>query len=291
MNTFQYLKCLFFIVSAILLSCARFTEAQLTPLYYNIERVVDYKWQNKQRNNWNINAWAGGKGGAHFSDLWSGSRSILAFEGSLYLSYIRKNIKYTVDSINQKKEIETAYGAELDLFYKFFGLGGRYSQVSEPSQRLKDKYAEEEIIKRSNKHIAWEAALKIRALGNSLQSTHINIFAGKKRLRLITPDSEVIDYNPIFGGLTSSIYFNLNFGLLLGYDYSFRENNKEKLVSVWGSGYYAGIFAEYRALRMRAVWLEQEFQLDRINSNVKIIPGMDNSKKMYGIEAGIQLFF
>ena len=289
MTLFQHLKYSFFVSCAFFL-CLKGIEAQLAPLYYNIERIVDYKWRHKQKNQWNINAWAGGRGNSHFSNLWTGPRSVLDFESSIYLSYTQKNVKYVVDSVTQKKEVELGYGAELDLFFKFFGIGGKYSQVNEPNKRLKAKYTEEKL-KQANKHNSWEAALKIRALGNSLQSTNFNLFAGKKHFKLITPDDKVIESNPIFAGFTSSIYFNVNFGILLGYDYSFRENQKENLLSIWGSGYYAGIFAEYRALRMRAIWLEQKMNIDRINSSMKLIPGVDNSKEMYGIEAGIQLLF
>ena len=289
MTILQYLKILFFISFVFLLS-VKDVKAHIAPLYYNIERIVDYKWRYRQRNQWNINTWAGGRGVAHFSELWFGPRSVLDFEGSIYLFYTQKTVKYALESVHQKAETEFAQGVELELFYKFFGLHGGYQQVNEPNERLKAKYAEE-TSKQSNKYSPWEVALKIRALGNSLQSTHLNFLAGTRFFQVVTPENEVLKVEPLFVASTGTIYLNKNLGMLLGYRYTFRDNKKEKLLSVRDYHYHLGIFGEYRAFRMRIIWLEELISIDKINSDIKLISEDISTKKSYSITAGIQFFF
>ena len=89
-----------------------------------------------------------------------------------------------VNSVEQKKEKGQVYGAELHAFFQRVGLGLKYHQVSEKNARLKARYAE--VSKQSNTYFSWEGALNVRVLGNSLQSTYLNLLGGVRYLQFIT---------------------------------------------------------------------------------------------------------
>lgn len=206
------------------------------------------EWMNQKNNNALMNQWL----------VWNSPSPFEFLIGGGMLDY-----KTRIDSPSSETNYTSSSG-ELAAYAQSVGLSVDYEN------NLKEHYNE------------TTGLLNIRILGNSLQSTSITIAAGQ-RTRNLTSTTPSLELRNTTAQIHLQSYFTKYFGIDGFYRHYFPAD-QSTLGQVSGNRSEAGLFIDYKILRIYGAWV-QDIEIDKSTTSI------ETTTTRTGLKSGIKIFF
>jgi hypothetical protein len=220
------------------------------------------KAEKKDGSRWTLSEWLAQRDRNHLMDLWLGMYAPSPYEFFVTGSYLSGNTKNDPATTPNDTHYES-YKGGLGAYATIIGLEGDYEN------NTAEKYND----------LAGE--ISVRALGNSVQGTHLMFHYGL-RTRVEDVSGSAVRLSNQFAGVDLNLYITRYFGIQGLYNDYFA-NTDTQLGTVTGSRAEAGLFIDFKALRVFGNWYSDVQNND--NAGVK------SSIERTGIQTGIKFFF
>lgn len=213
---------------------------------------------NREKGRWSLTDWLAMKERNRMMDQWLSLNSPSPFEFSLGGSYnsFKTELHDGTEGISH-----ISYKSEASAYAQFVGVTAEYENNSD--EGFND----------------LAGMLNIRLLGNSIQNTSLTLHFGQ---RTRTGDSSTLRQE--FGQASLQLYLTKFFGIDGKYRY-FLPTSTEELGDVKGDLTEAGVFIDFKALRLFGSWYK-ESQKNKIPAATE-----DSTTDRTGIRSGIKIFF
>lgn len=214
----------------------------------------------RESKRWTLQEWLETKERNRMMDLWLAVNSPSPYEAMLGIANHGYQTKL---STTNTETSYTTYSAQLSAYASLVGLTFEYNKNE------KENFND------------LTGLLNLRVFGNSIQSTHLTVHLGQ-RTRTLNQDTEDIIVRQLLGQVSLQLYLNKYFGID-GMYRRYQESNTTSLGIVTGNQSEAGVFIDFKALRIFGSWY-QDIQLNTLN-------GSETRIERNGIKSGIKIFF
>lgn len=205
----------------------------------------------REQSRWSLSEWLAMKDRNRMMDMWLSLNAPSPFEFMLGGSY---------DSLDSGP---TGYSGYLSAYAQFIGLSAEYRNTND--EGFND----------------LAGMLNVRLLGNSIQNTAFTIHYGQKTRDFKATGEKLTQQ---FGQVSLQVYLTKYFGLDGIYRH-YLPTNTPSLGEVQGTYQEAGIFIDFKAVRVFGAW----FQDTQKNKTPSAIDETINERK--GVHSGIKIFF
>ncbi|MBV2168318.1 MAG: hypothetical protein KUL82_06385 [Bdellovibrio sp.] len=214
---------------------------------------------NREKGRWSLTEWLDMKNRNRMMDMWLSVNSPSPFEFMLGGSY---NAMKTEVQGSGTSATDTSYAGELAAYAQFVGVSAEYENNTEKGYN------------------DLSGMLNIRLLGNSIQNTAFTLHYGQRTREQSTGGR----LSQQFGQASLQVYLTKYFGLDGKYRY-FLPTSTSELGDVEGSITEAGLFIDFKALRIFGTWYKE-------SQKTKIPAATDDTvTDRAGIRSGIKIFF
>lgn len=210
----------------------------------------------REKTRWSLSDWLEMKNRNQMMDMWLSMNSPSPYEFSLGLLYINNEVLHPVEDKNLP-----SYAGEFTAHAQFVGLTVEHENNSREG------------------HSDLTGMFNLRLLGNSLQNTSLTLHYGQ-----LTRELSGLTLKPQFAQATLQIYISKYFGLEGKYRH-YLPFDDISVGEVTGTNTEAGIFIDFKALRIFGSWYDESFQ-NKIPAGIET----DFSRRT-GIKSGIKIFF
>ena len=223
---------------------------------------VDSKLEKKEFKRWSLSSWLYQKEQFTLQDQWLamnlGSDGIFV---EFYTDYAKSD--FDLDTSDNSNENTVGHTTESALYAGFLGLTYRYEEyVSHYYQK--------------------EAAINLRIIGSSHQSTHLILSYGTREF---TGVAEGEEFKQSFYGGDISLYLTS----FLGFDGRYRSYSRvesiDKSLEMESNRTQWGVFLDISFIRIFAYQFEENFDFKLTGT------GVTNEKQTKGTATGIRLYF
>lgn len=232
-------------------------------------RASNYDFMKKaevrEAKRWSLSEWLAQKERVQMMDLWLAFNSPSPYEFMLGATYKPWDFSEDVNAVlSESSGVGTSY--EAHAYAQIFGLSAEY----EKSDQL--RFAD------------TIGLFNLRLLGDSIQNSHLTLHYG-----LRTREQEVLNVatrraEP-FAQVSLQMYLSPYFGIDSKYRKSTGQISISELEAAEFSATEAGVFIDFKAIRIFGSWYEEKNQYLRSN-------GSDSIQEVRsGIKSGVKLFF
>ena len=204
----------------------------------DVYTIIVKKQETKQKGRWSLTEWLETRDRMRLMDLWLALHS-----PSPYEFYIGGN--YQINQASPGGQ-SNAWEGHLAAFASIFGLEGRYE--SNP------------ISGQINR---WHGIFNLRIFGFHDQGTNITLQGG-----LRSTDHGGISYRNALAGVSINIYLARYFGIEGLYRYYFSSTPNSSGVSFSGERYQAGVFIDFKMVRIYGDYLYSPETLMTTNGGI-----------------------
>ena len=223
---------------------------------------VDSKLEKKEFKRWSLANWFYQKEQFALQDQWLAMN--LDNDGifvEFYLDYAKSS--FDLDTADNDNKNTVGHTTEAGFFAAFLGLNFRYEEYA---SHYKQK----------------EAAINLRLIGSSHQSTHLILSYGAREFSSMDKTEEFSQ--PFYGG-DISLYLTS----FLGFDGRYRSYNltksEDETLEMESTRTQWGVFIEVSFFRIFAYQFEENYKYKFINT------GDENEKQTKGTATGIRFYF
>lgn len=214
----------------------------------------------REQGRWSLTEWMAMKEKNKMMDAWLSLNSPSPYEFMLGGSY---NSLTTETQGAGTQSSHTSYAGQLAAYAQFIGVSGEYENNTE--EGFSD----------------LAGMLNVRLLGNSIQNTAFTIHYGQRtRDQGVSPGR----LTQQFGQVSLQVYLTKYFGVDGSYRY-FLPTSTEALGDVSGNTTEAGLYLDFKALRIFGSWYK-ESQKTKIPAAT-----VESITDRAGIRSGIKIFF
>ena len=214
----------------------------------------------RETKRWTLQEWLDTKERNRMMDLWLAVNSPSPYEAML--AFANHGYQTKLAATNTATSY-TTNSAQLSAYATLVGLTFEYNKNE------KENFND------------LTGLLNFRIFGNSIQTTYLTLHVGQ-RTRTINQDTEDTVVRQLLGQASLQLYLNKYFGLD-GLYRQYSGSNETSLGIVTGSQSEAGIFIDFKALRIFGSWY-QDMQINTLN-------GTDTRIERNGVKSGIKIFF
>lgn len=249
---------LFLLIAVFLMNFALGTraEAQSGGSYNFSQRA-----ERRESSRWTLSEWLAQRDRNRLMDLWLSMNSPSPFEFMLGGAYLSSKTK--IDS-PVSEESYTSYEGELRAYAQFVGMTVEYAN------RTKESYND------------LSGMLNVRLLGNSLQNSALTLHFGQ-RTRTFDVGGSPSGQRNVFGQVSLQVYLAKYFGIDGFYRRYEPSRNAALDATIDGSLSEAGVFIDFKAVRLFGAWT-QDKQRNRGDLG-------DVNINREGIKSGIKIFY
>ena len=256
------------ILIAVLISQSLFAQSYRGEGLYDF---IDRKQKQKKKSRWTLGGHMALRERNSLMDQWlaintSANALEFFFSGEMNSGTIPVR-KDTSTGLETNLPEETFQQFNLGIFVTIFGLEFQYKRAKAENQNSFDN--------------TRTGMFHLRILGNSTQSTSINLSYGIK----VAEDNSFGKFNYDFVGAWSEIYLIGSFGIQGMYRKYLNSENDDRTLESSGSRTEAGAFLEFNFFRLYGVWFQEDYDFT-VKAN-----GNETTFTNDGIFYGVKLFF
>ena len=219
---------------------------------------------NREKSRWSLTDWLAMKERNRMMDMWLNVNAPSPYEFMLGGSYISGKSEITQGTGLGPSENSISYSGEAAAYAQLVGLSGEYEN-------------------NPDEDFASSAGLfNLRVLGDSIQNTSLTLSYGLRTKEISGTTSTRLSQQFAQAGL--QLYLTKFFGFDGKYRHYLKSDN-DQLGDVNGSLTEAGVFIDFKALRIFGTWYKEDIKTK--------IPAAteDTITERSGIKTGIKLFF
>lgn len=222
------------------------------------EWYIVKKAEVREQSRWSLESWLAQRDRNRLMDLWLAMHSPSPYEFKLGGSY--NSYSTTVSDVSSSN---TSYSGNLSAYAEFIGLSAEYENNT--AEQYND----------------LAGMLNVRLLGNSLQNTSFTIHYGQRTHSVASNNTQRVQQ---FGQVSLQVYLTRHFGLTGEYRY-YLPMNQVTIGSVNENASEAGIFIDFKALRIFGNWFHQQEQVTPSGAT-----SSTNTDRV-GIRSGLEIYF